>query len=112
MIDLTNPDPRKNLHLQMCLTVMKDGLKEVIEIPRDHYKSTVYSECFPQWRALPFGDEDAQYLNKIGCSDIYIEWMRKAHKQDVRILLISEVTKNAQKLGKRIRINYESNEFF
>ena len=107
-----NPDPRKNLHLQMCLTVMKDGLKEVIEIPRDHYKSTVYSECFPQWRALPFGDQDAEYLNKIGCSDIYIEWMRKAHKQDVRILLVSEVTKNAQKLGKRIRQNYETNDFF
>lgn len=107
-----NPDPRRNLHLQMCLTVMKDGLKEVIEIPRDHYKSTVYSECFPQWRALPFGDEDAEYLRKIGCSNIYIEWMRKAHKQDVRILLVSEVKTNAVKLGKRIRQNYETNDFF
>jgi len=108
----TNPDPRKNLHLQMCLTVMKDGLKEVIEIPRDHFKSTVYSECFPQWRALPFGDEDAQYLNKIGCSDIYIEWLQKTHRQDIRILLVSEVIKNAVKLGKRVRINYENNDFF
>ena len=107
-----NPDPRRNLHLQMCLTVMKDGLKEVIEIPRDHFKSTVYSECFPQWRALQITDLDIHYLQKIGCTDIYIEWLLKAHKQDIRILLISEVTKNAEKLGKRIRNCYEGNGFF
>lgn len=107
-----NLDPRKNLHLQMCLAVMKDGLKEVIEIPRDHYKSTVYSECFPMWRALPFTDKDADTLLRLGCSEIYIEWMKKAHKQNIRILLVSEVTKNAEKLGKRIRNHYESNAFF
>ena len=107
-----NPDTRKNLHLQMCLAVMKDGLKEVIEIPRDHYKSTVYSECFPQWRALPFTERDAETLLKLGCSEIYVDWMKKSHKQDIRILLVSEVTKNAEKLGKRIRTNYENNEFF
>src|SRR6185437_10601146 len=107
-----NPDPRKNLHLQMCLAVMKDGLKEVIEIPRDHYKSTVYSECYPMWRALPFGNRDIDLLQKIGCTDIYIDWMLKAHRQDIRLLLVSEVTKNAEKLGKRIRNHYETNEFF
>ena len=107
-----NPDPRKNLHLQMCLAVMKDGLKEVIEIPRDHYKSTVYSECYPMWRALPFGNKDIDLLQKIGCTDIYIDWMTKVHRQDIRLLLVSEVTKNAEKLGKRIRNHYETNEFF
>jgi hypothetical protein len=42
-----NPNPDLNLHFQMCRVVEKDGLKEVIEIPRDHFKSTVYSECYP-----------------------------------------------------------------
>lgn len=107
-----NPDARKNLHLQMCLAVMKDGLKEVIEIPRDHFKSTVYSECFPMWRALPFSDRYADTMQKLGCSELYVEWMRKAHKQDIRIFLVSEVTKNAKKLGKRIRNHYESNDLF
>lgn len=105
-------DARKNLHLQMCLVVMKDGLKEVIEIPRDHYKSTIYSECFPMWRALPFLDKYEDTMMKLGCSDIYINWMKKAHRQDIRILLISEVIKNAAKLGKRIRNHYETNELF
>jgi len=49
-----NPDKAKNLHYQMCLIPMKDGLKELIEIPRDHFKSTIYSEGFPSWRALSF----------------------------------------------------------
>lgn len=107
-----NPDPRKNLHLQMCLAVMKDVLKEVIEIPRDHYKTTIYSEGFPQWRALPFTNEDEDRMGKLGCSEIYLAWMKKAHNQDIRILLASEVTKNAEKIGKRVRNAYETNDFF
>jgi hypothetical protein len=107
-----NPNPRLNLHFQMCMVVMKDGLKEVIEIPRDHYKSTVYSEVFPIWRALPFTDDDADLMLKLGATHLYIEWMKRAHDQDIRILLVSEVTKNAEKLGKRTRRNYENNAFF
>src|SRR5712664_704232 len=78
------------LHYQMCLSVMKDGLKEVIEIPRDHYKSTVYSECFPIWRALPFNKYEEDLFSSLGYSDLFIEWMRRTHNQNVRILLISE----------------------
>ncbi len=107
-----NPDKSKNLHYQMCLTVMKDGLKEGIEIPRDHFKSTVYSECFPIWRALPFGKREEDFFTSIGYSDLYIEWMRRTHSQDIRILLVSETIKNAIKLGIRISNHYENNTFF
>jgi len=107
-----NPDKAKNLHYQMCLTVMKDGLKEGIEIPRDHFKSTVYSECFPIWRALPFGKREEDFFSSVGYSDLYIEWMRRTHSQDIRILLVSETIKNAIKLGIRISNHYENNAFF
>jgi hypothetical protein len=107
-----NPDKAKNLHFQMCLTVMKDGLKEGIEIPRDHFKSTVYSECFPIWRALPFGKKEEDFFSNLGYSDLYIEWMRRTHSQDIRILLVSETIKNAIKLGTRISNHYENTAFF
>ena len=107
-----NPDKAKNLHYQMCLTVMKDGLKEGIEIPRDHFKSTVYSECFPIWRALPFGKREEDFFSSVGYSDLYVEWMRRTHSQDIRILLVSETIKNAIKLGIRISNHYENNSFF
>lgn len=108
----TNSDIRKNLHYLMCAAVMKDGLKEVIEIPRDHFKSTIYSECFPMWRALPFTEQDEIWMRKFGMGDLFIEWMKRAHKQDIRIILISETIKNAAKLGQKIRNHYENNDFF
>lgn len=108
----SNPDPRKNLHFQMCQTVMKDGLKEVIEIPRDHFKSTIYSECFPIWRALPFKEKDADFMRALGYSELFIEWQKRAHRQDIRMLLVSETIKNAIKLGSRIKKHYENNALF
>jgi len=107
-----NPDKRKNLHYQMCLTVMKDGLKEVIEIPRDHFKSSVYSECFSIWRALPFGHREEDFFTSIGYSDLYIEWMHRCHNQDIRILLVSETITNAVKLGVKVSAHYENTEHF
>jgi hypothetical protein len=107
-----NLDRRKNLHYQMCLLIMKDSLKEGIEIPRDHLKSTIYSECAPIWWALPFGHREEDYFTNIGYSDLYILWMKRAHSQDVRILLVSETIKNAVKLGGRIANHYENNDLF
>jgi len=107
-----NPDQRRNLHYQMCLLIMKDGLKEGIEIPRDHLKSTVYSECAPMWWALPFGHREEDYFTNIGYSDLYIQWMHRAHNQDIRVLLVSETIKNAIKLGGRIANHYENNDLF
>jgi hypothetical protein len=107
-----NPDPAKNLHLLMCRTVEKDGLQEVIEIPRDHFKSSVYSECNPMWKVLPFTEADELLFRKVGYSDEFILWMRRAHQQNYRWLLCSEVTLNAQKLGTKIAFHYKSNEVF
>lgn len=101
-----------SLHYQMCLSVMKDGLKEVIEIPRDHYKSTVYSECFPIWRALPFGTLEEDIFTRLGYSDLFIQWMHRTHNQDIRIILISETIKNAIKLGVRVSNQYVNNGDF
>lgn len=107
-----NPDLKRNLHYQMCLLVMKDGLKEGIEIPRDHLKSTVYSECAPIWWALPFGHREEDYFTNLGYNDLYIQWMKRTHNQDVRIILVSETIKNATKLGGRIANHYENNDLF
>ena len=107
-----NPDKSKNLHYQMCLTVMKDGLKEGIEIPRDHFKSTIYTECFPIWRALPFGRREEDFFTSIGYSDLYIKWMQRCHNQDIRILLVSETITNAVKLGVKVSGHYENTEHF
>lgn len=106
------PDYRRSLHYNMCTSVMKDGLKDVIEIPRDHYKSTIYSECFPIWKALPFGSLEEDLFAKLGYSDLFIEWMRRAHNQNIRILLVSETIKNAIKLGTRISNHYQNNDTF
>lgn len=107
-----NPDRTRNLHYVMCLAVMKDGLKEGIEIPRDHFKTTIYVEIFGIWRALPFGPREEDFFSNIGYTDLYIEWMRRTHSQDVRILFVSETIKNAVKLGTRISNHYENNPLF
>lgn len=100
------------LHGPMCELVERPKLKEVIEIPRDHFKSTVYSEAYPIWRSLPFTDEDEAAMRVLGYNDEYIHWMKYVHDQDNRILLISETIKNATKLGTKIRGHYETNDFF
>lgn len=107
-----NPDKSKNLHYIMCLSVMKDGLKEGIEIPRDHYKTTIFVEIFGIWRALPFAAREEDFFSNLGYSDLYIEWMRRTHSQDIRILFVSETIKNAVKLGTRISNHYENNRLF
>lgn len=106
------PDYQRSLHYQMCLSVMKDGLKEVIEIPRAHYKSTIYSECFPIWRALPFNAPEEDLFATLGYSDLYIEWMNRCHNQDIKIILVSETITNAIMLGNKIANHYLNNSLF
>jgi hypothetical protein len=107
-----NPIHSQNLHYLMCQTVEKDGLKEVIEIPRAHFKSTIYSEGLPNWRALPFTIKDESLMRAIGYGDRWIQWMKYCHNQDIRILIISEVIKNAIKLGTKLKSHHESNDIF
>src|SRR5260221_13195879 len=52
----------EHLHKMMLDTIEQDYLKEVIEWPRGHFKTTCYSEIAPIWWALPFTDEDESLM--------------------------------------------------
>lgn len=101
-----------NLHWRMCQDLEKEHLKDVYEMPRDHFKSTICTEGLPMWKALPFSNEDEDLLRLMGYDDSYIQWMRFAHNPDTRILLVSENITNAAKLGSRIRWHFESNALY
>lgn len=81
------------LHEYMASYIEKEHLKEVIEIPRDHFKSTIYSEGAPMWWALPFSDQDEGYMRKLGYGNEFIRWMNIAHDRDTRTLIVSETKK-------------------
>lgn len=102
----------EHLHKDICDTLEKDNLKEVLEIPRDHFKSTICSEAFPMWRSLPFTGKDEAYIRALGYGDEFIRWMKHAHNQDARNLLVSANITNAAKLGRRIDFHYNNNSFF
>ena len=100
------------LHSLLASYVEKQHLKEVIEVPRDHFKSTIFTISAPMWWALPFNDTDEQYMRALGYGDAWIRWMRWAHNQNTRTLIVSENKENINKLGTRIRLNYENNDLF
>src|ERR1035438_207376 len=66
------------LHGYMAGLIEKEDLKEVIEIPRDHFKTTIFTEGAPVWWALPFNDTDEAYMRKLGYGDEWITWMKIA----------------------------------
>jgi hypothetical protein len=101
-----------HLHRDICSSLEKDSYKDVLEIPRDHFKSTICSEGLPIWWALPFSDEDEKYMRALGYGDEFIKWMRFIHDQDTRTLLVSANIVNAMKLGRRISFHYENNSMF
>lgn len=100
------------LHEFMASYIEKEHLKEVIEIPRDHFKSTIYSEGAPMWWALPFTAQDEGYMRRLGYGDEWIRWMNIAHDQDTRTLIVSENKENVNKIGSRIDWHYKNNDFF
>lgn len=102
----------ERLHLSLCLAFEKDHIKDVIEMPRDHFKSTCASEGLAMWRALPFTQQDEDDLYALGYADEFIAWMKRAHNPDSRNLLVSGNITNAAKLGKKIRFHFESNSLY
>lgn len=102
----------EKLHLPVCNFLERWHIKDVLEMPRDHFKSTICSEGKPIWNALPFSNQDEDEFRALGYSDAFIRWMKHAHDQDTRMLLISENITNAAKLGRRFRWHYESNSTF
>lgn len=103
---------REYLHKEWCELVEQDLIKDVIEIPRDHFKSTIFSEVAPIWWALPFSQEDEDLITLLGYDARWIKWMKRAHDQDTRTLLVSSNLKNACKLGRRVDKHYKENDFF
>lgn len=102
----------EHLHKDICDSLEKDNLKELLEVPRDHFKSTICSEAFPMWRALPFTAKHEAYMRVLGYGDEFIRWMKYAHNQDTRNLLVSANITNAAKLGRRIDFHYNNNSLF
>jgi hypothetical protein len=100
------------LHRDWCNSLERDHLKDVYELPRDHFKSTICSEGFPMWRALPFTQQDEDYFRVLGYGDEYIAFMKRVHRRDSRNLLVCENIENARKLGSRISRHYESGALF
>jgi len=103
---------KEYLHKGWCEIIEQDLIKDVIEIPRDHFKSTIFSEVAPIWWALPFTQEDEDLMSLLGYDSRWIKWMKRAHSQDTRTLLVSANLKNACKLGRRVDKHYKENDFF
>ena len=61
------------LHGYMCSELESASLRLAMEIPRDHFKTTVASVGAPMWWALPFNDQDEELMRRLGYGD---EWMR------------------------------------
>lgn len=96
-----------------CIMVnSSDGLYLVGEGFIPTHNTTCYSVCAPIWWALPFTDTDENLIRSLGYSDRFIKWMKRAHNQNTRTLVVSEVIDNAIKIGSRIKQQYESNDFF
>lgn len=101
-----------SLHLPLCRSFEREHIKDVIEMPRDHFKSTCASEGLAMWRALPLSQQDVDTFYQLGYSDEFVRWMYRAHNPDSRNLLVSGNITNAAKLGKKIRFHFESNSMY
>jgi hypothetical protein len=102
----------ESLHLPLCQSFERDHIKDVIEIPRDHFKSTCASEGLAMWRALPISQQDIDQLYQLGYTNEFIRWMCRVHNPNSRNLLVSGNITNAAKLGKKIRWHFESNGLY
>jgi len=98
--------------MPICRSLERKHIKDVYEMPRDHFKSTICGEGLPVWRSLPLGPQDEDSFKKNGYSDEFVRHMRSVHNPDVRNVLVSENITNAAKLGRKIRTHFESNAVF
>jgi hypothetical protein len=101
-----------SFHRQYCDAFQSWSLKEVFEVPRDHFKTTIGSVGMPIWWALPFNDRDERMMRALGYGDEWIAWMHRAHDQNTRTLIAMETITNAWKVGKKISSEYKNNNFF
>jgi len=98
-------------HRQYCDSFLCWSLKEVNEVPRDHFKTTL-GIGQGMWWSLPFTQRDEMFMRQLGYDDAWIAWMKRAHDQNSRTLFVMEVIKNAWKVGRKITGEYKGNDFF
>jgi len=101
-----------HFHKPLAESIEGYHLQKVIEVPRDHFKTTLFSESAPMWWSLPFTSVDEDYMRALGYSDNFINWMKRAHDRDTNTLVISETIDNAIKIGIRINNHYANNSLF
>lgn len=99
-------------HKQYCNRFLCWQLKEVNEIPRDHFKTTIGSIGMPIWWSLPFTDHDEKLMRALGYGDEWIDWMKRIHDQNTRTLIAMETIRNSWKIGKKISNEYKHNDLF
>ena len=102
----------EGLHKPFCQTLERAHIKDVIEMPRDHFKSTCASESLPMWKSLPIMQQDIDLFYQYGFTHEFVRWMMTVHNPNLRNLLVSENITNAAKLGRKIRWHYESNSVY
>jgi hypothetical protein len=101
-----------SLHRYMCSELERDEFHLAMEIPRDHFKSTICTVSAPMWWALHFSAHDEDLMMMLGYSEEWIRWMHRAHYSSTRTLIASEVIGNARKQGSKIEAHYKSNAMF
>jgi len=102
----------ESFHKPFCNSLECDHLHDLIEMPRDHFKSTIAGEGMPMWRVLPLSTRDIDDFLTLGYDDEFIRHMLRMHDCTKRNLLVSENITNAAKLGSKIRRHYESNDIY
>lgn len=100
------------LHGYICGELERDTLRMVLEIPRDHFKTSLASVSAPMWWALDYSTEDEDLMISLGYSEEWLRWMRRAHYSSTRTLIASETIANARKIGVKIDGHYKSNAIF
>jgi hypothetical protein len=102
----------EHLHRPICDTLERQNVNFLLEMPRDHFKSTVVTEGLPIWWSLPFDERDEAAMRELGYGDEWIRWMRWAHNPGIRVLIVSETGPNAIRFGRRVDKHFESNARF
>src|ERR1700760_294053 len=101
-----------HFHRPLAESIESYHVQKVIEVPRDHFKTTLFSESSPMWWSLPFSQTDEDYMRALGYSDNFIKWMKRAHDRDTNTLVVSEVIDNCIKFGIRVDNHYTNNNLF
>jgi len=102
----------RDFHGYMCSELEQDTVRTVMEVPRDHFKTTIASVSAPMWWALHFSNQDEDLMYALGYSEEWIRWMHRAHFSSTRTLIASETIANARKIGVKIDGQYHSNAGF